>query len=240
MLNSIAIGHFIFKTLIFWGVYMKKRYLSLALLGMTSGLIISQTPSKVNAVQDTLLAGNTLSERAHCGVHSTCGGHHPKPNAKGSPHSYQNQSQWEAPPEATELDYPPPQQVRKSKPVAFVPSKETASTKEDLDFNAENEGYHLMTEDELFSLLNKKGRELYESLDEEGKALALKVASARCQKTNECKGLNACQTETNDCAGKGNCKGTSKCSISDKNLAVKLVAKKMEEKRQKMMNKNDK
>ena len=57
------------------------------------------------------------------------------------------------------------------------------------------------------------------------------VASARCQGTNKCKGLNACKTDKNDCAGKSTCKGTGKCGISDKNLAVKLAAKKMSEKR---------
>lgn len=108
----------------------------------------------------------------------------------------------------------------------------TQATKDETkDPNSENEGYHLMTEEELKSQLNAKSTALYESLDAEGKALALKVASQRCNGTNDCKGLNACETPSNDCAGKGECKGKSKCAFADKNVAVKIVAKKMAEKR---------
>lgn len=99
------------------------------------------------------------------------------------------------------------------------------------DPNNGNLGYHLMTEDELLLELNDEATKLYNSLSPEGKALAREVASQRCNGTNDCKGLNACQTEHNKCAGQGSCKGTSKCAFSDKNLAVKVVAKKMAEKR---------
>lgn len=104
-------------------------------------------------------------------------------------------------------------------------------TSESTDPNAGNLGYHLLTEDELLMDLNDEGYKLYMSLSPEGKELARKVASSRCNQTNECKGLNACATDKNKCAGKGECKHTGKCAISDKNLAVKLVAKKMNEKR---------
>lgn len=97
--------------------------------------------------------------------------------------------------------------------------------------NQENEGYHLMTEDELLMNLNAKSRALYETLDDEGKKLAREVASARCNGTNSCKGLNACKTDANECAGQGQCKGQGKCAFANKNLVVKLVAKKMAEKR---------
>jgi hypothetical protein len=99
------------------------------------------------------------------------------------------------------------------------------------DPNKGNLGYHLMTEDELLLELNDEGTKQYNSLTPEGKALARFVASMRCNGSNECKGLNACQTEHNNCAGQGKCKGTSKCAFADKNLAVKVVAKKMAEKR---------
>jgi hypothetical protein len=99
------------------------------------------------------------------------------------------------------------------------------------DPNSGNLGYHLLTEEELLLDLNDEGYKLYMSLTPEGKALAREVASMRCAKSNMCKGLNACATETNACAGQGKCKGTGKCALSDKNLAVKLVAKKMNEKR---------
>ncbi len=94
-----------------------------------------------------------------------------------------------------------------------------------------NLGYHEYTEDELLLELNDKGTALYNSLDAEGKALALIVASQRCNGTNTCSGLNACQTEKNKCAGQGACKGQSKCAFSDKNLAVKVVADKLAKKR---------
>lgn len=94
-----------------------------------------------------------------------------------------------------------------------------------------NIGYHLYTDDELLLELNDQGAALYESLDQEGKALARLVASQRCDHTNECKGLNACQTDKNKCAGQGTCKGQGKCAFSDKNMAVKVVAEKMSKKR---------
>jgi hypothetical protein len=102
------------------------------------------------------------------------------------------------------------------------------------DPNAGNLGYHVMTEDELLLELNDEGYKLYMSLDPEGKKLAREVASSRCDHANSCKGLNACATDKNACMGQGACKGQSKCGISDKNLAIKLVAKKLAaEKREK-------
>src|SRR5438105_3458878 len=97
--------------------------------------------------------------------------------------------------------------------------------------NDQNLSYHLMTEEELLTDLNDDGAKLYMSLSPQGKALAREVASSSCNGTNPCAKLNACKTEKNDCAGKGACKGQGKCAVSDPNLAVKLVAKKMAEKR---------
>lgn len=99
------------------------------------------------------------------------------------------------------------------------------------DPNDGNLGYHLMTEDELLLELNAEGQKMYQSMDAKNKELTLKVASARCANTSECKGLNACKTEKNACAGQGSCKGLGKCAIADKNLAVKLVYDKMQKKR---------
>lgn len=114
--------------------------------------------------------------------------------------------------------------------------RDTPSAHDDINPNDGNLGYHLMTEDELLLELDPQGIALYESLNEEGKALARYVASQRCNGTNKCAGLNACQTDKNDCAGKGSCKGTGKCAFSDKNLAVKVVANKMAKKRQQAIN----
>lgn len=92
--------------------------------------------------------------------------------------------------------------------------------------NESNMGYHEMSEDELILELDSDGEALYNSLNNQNKELARKVASARCNGTNLCAGLNACATDDHSCAGKGKCKGQGKCALSDKNLAVKLVADK--------------
>lgn len=120
-----------------------------------------------------------------------------------------------------------------------APTKDTKAgtqTIEQDDPNKGNLGYHLMTEDDLLLELTDDGVKLYNSLNSDGKALARFVASQRCNGSNECKGLNACQTDTNKCAGQGSCKGTSKCAFGDKNLAVKVVVKKMAEKRSNLNN----
>ena len=71
----------------------------------------------------------------------------------------------------------------------------------------------------------------YKNLDSSGKALALKLADQECKAQNECKGLNSCKTDDHACAGKGSCAGTAKENFKDKNLAVKVAALKMAEKR---------
>lgn len=92
----------------------------------------------------------------------------------------------------------------------------------------------MMTEGELMSQLSPSGKAQYQSLDAEGKALALKLASQSCAGKNDCKGLNSCKTSQNSCAGKGTCAGTSVGPFKDKNVAVKVAAQKMAEKRNKM------
>lgn len=88
-----------------------------------------------------------------------------------------------------------------------------------------------LTESELLSQLNDQGKAAYQSLDSSGKALALKLANQDCKGHNECKGMNSCKTEDHACAGKGSCAGTAKTNFKDKNLAVKVAALKMAEKR---------
>lgn len=95
------------------------------------------------------------------------------------------------------------------------------------DANDGNIGYHLMTESELALELTNEGAKMFQSLNPEGKALALEVVSMRCNKTNPCGHLNACKTDKNDCAGQGACKGQGKCAFADKNLAVKVVYDKL-------------
>lgn len=93
-----------------------------------------------------------------------------------------------------------------------------------------------MTEQDLLSQLNSEGKSTYQSLDQEGKALALKLANQSCKGQNGCKGLNSCKSKENACAGQSGCKGTSKGPFMDKNAAVKVAAKHMAEKRSMMMN----
>jgi hypothetical protein len=110
-------------------------------------------------------------------------------------------------------------------------TQSNSSSKTEIDPNAGNLGYHLMSEDELMLELNADGQRMYNALTPEYKKLALEVASARCANMNACKFLNACKTDKNDCAGKASCKGQGKCAIADKNLAVRLVYDKMMKKR---------
>lgn len=117
---------------------------------------------------------------------------------------------------------------------AATTDKDKSSSKDAYDPNDQNLGYHMMTEAELLDELNDEGKQIYNSLDAEGKELARQVASQRCQASNKCKGLNACQTDKHGCAGQGACQAQSKCAFADKNVAVKIVAKKMQEKRNQM------
>ena len=97
--------------------------------------------------------------------------------------------------------------------------------------------YHLMTADELKLELTDEGAKLFDSLSPEGQELALKMASRSCDGTSEGPGQNACQTKDNKCAGQGKCKGLNKCAFSDKNLAVKVAAKLMADKRKELQKK---
>lgn len=116
---------------------------------------------------------------------------------------------------------------------SFTPihAAETDIDKKIAEKNKENIGYHVMSEEELLSNLNAKGKERYESLDAEGKQIAIKVASMSCNGTNPCKGYGACKTDSHDCAGQNECRGQGKCAVGDKNFAVKLVYDKMQKKR---------
>ena len=87
------------------------------------------------------------------------------------------------------------------------------------------------TESSLVPQLNAQGKATYQNLDNAGKALAIKMANQGCKGQNDCKGLNACKTFSHSCAGQGTCKGTSTAAFKDKNLAVKVAAMKMAEKR---------
>lgn len=100
----------------------------------------------------------------------------------------------------------------------------------DEDTKSDDSG-QVMTEDQLMSQLNDQGKQMYKSLNPEGKAMAIKLASRSCKGTNACKGQNSCKSSMNSCAGKGSCAGTSQCSFKDKNLAVKVAAQHQAEKR---------
>lgn len=179
----------------------KKKLNKLAILGITSGLIILTNNTAANAYQSTGNIDVNLLLAEH-----KCNGPHGCPGETPSKNSGNNTS-------------------------SSVKGSNLSNLIADKDKDDGNLGYHKYTEDELLLELNDKGTALYNSLDAEGKSLALLVASQRCDHTNECAGLNACQTEKNSCAGQGGCKGQGKCAFSDKNLAVKAVADKLAKKR---------
>lgn len=110
--------------------------------------------------------------------------------------------------------------------------QQRTNVQRDMQKNMSQNSSKSLTESELSSQLNANGKTAYQSLDAEGKALAQKLAAGSCKGNNECKGLSACKTATNaECAGKNGCKGTGTAQFKDKNEAVKIAAKKMEEKR---------
>lgn len=181
----------------------------LALLGLTSGLIITTEEAAASLLDDTD-AGYVLAAKHGCPGKNGCPG---KTAARDLP-------------AASKIKYQAPD-AKDATDATDVKANDNADT----DPNAGNLGYHLMTEDELLIELSDSGAKQFNDLSPEGKALALQVASMRCKGSNDCAGLNACKTDQNDCAGKGSCKGQGKCAIADKNLAVKLVYEKMSDKR---------
>lgn len=96
----------------------------------------------------------------------------------------------------------------------------------------------MITERELLPLLSEKNRKEYLSMDAEGRALCLKLASQTCSGQNQCKGQNSCAESKNSCYGGGTCKGTTPGPFDDKNMAVETAAMCMKEKRERMMMKN--
>lgn len=98
--------------------------------------------------------------------------------------------------------------------------------------NSEEVADATMSEQDLLSQLSPEGRQLYNSLNDQGKKLALQLASQTCKGKNSCKGLNSCKTDSNSCQGLGGCKGTSPGPFKNKNSAVKVAA--MATKRQNM------
>jgi len=111
-----------------------------------------------------------------------------------------------------------------------IPYYNEDSSIADADRN-DKHAHMAMKENELMGQLNAQGKASFQSMSTEGKTLALKVANGTCKGNNECKGLNSCSGNNHDCAGKGGCKGTGNGNFKDKNVAVKLVAAKMAEKR---------
>lgn len=190
----------------------KKDLKKLALLGLTSGLVVSPENGAADLLDDSN-AGYVLAAATKHG----CPGQNGCPAAKKKIVASRDVTA------TTDSKYKAPDAAKEDS--------------KDSDPNAGNLGYYLMTEDELLIELNDEGVKKYKSLSPEGKKLALEVASMRCASTNACQGLNACKTEHNDCAGKGSCKGQGKCAIADKNLAVQLVYDKMAQKRSNALSK---
>lgn len=87
----------------------------------------------------------------------------------------------------------------------------------------------------LLSQLDNRHARMFNSMDCEGQNLALQLSKQECKGQNECKGLNACKTAKNTCAGLGGCGGQAPAPFEDKNQAIEVAYKKMEEKRMNSM-----
>jgi hypothetical protein len=206
----------------------KKPSLSkFAILGMTSGLIISAVvPANASPI-----ASGTLYEKSRGGCGSAKSSRRTEKKTESEPYYYKKleAQDRERQEEQNRNSNRYQEQAEPQRAHVIADAKEDEERLKQL--MAQNITYHDMTEEELLSQLNDQSKKLYESLDAEGKKMALKIASNKCNGTNDCKGQNACETEENKCAGQGSCKGKSKCAVSDANLAVKLAAKVMAEKR---------
>lgn len=210
---------------------MKPNFKKLALLGITSGLLVSQ---QVQAESEGVLSvshknsckgeGGCGGSKSSCKGEGGCGGSKSSCKGEGGCGGSKSSCKGEGGCSGVLADNETPE-----KKSPYVDPAKVGDAKKDP--NDGNMNYHLMTEEELLLELNDDGLRMYKSLTAEGKALALKVASGMCAASNQCQGLNACKSANNACAGKGDCAGKGICAISDKNLAVKLVYDKMNEKR---------
>jgi hypothetical protein len=117
---------------------------------------------------------------------------------------------------------------------SFLLTAGCQSDAEEQKSGTEMQQQHRLTEADLLNLLDSDTKQIYQGLDAEGKALALKLANQSCKGQNSCKGMNSCKSSTNSCAGLGSCKGTTVGPFKDKNSAVKVAAKAMEKKRSEM------
>ncbi|HEV8051711.1 MAG TPA: hypothetical protein VGP47_04385, partial [Parachlamydiaceae bacterium] len=124
-----------------------------------------------------------------------------------------------------------PAATTNARPAATTNARPATTTTSTTTTTAQSTTQRTLTESELLSQLNEQSKAAYKGLDAAGKALALKMANQSCEGKNECKGLNSCKNNEHACAGKGSCAGTAKSNFKDKNLAVKVAALKMAEKR---------
>ena len=216
----------------------KKDLKKLALLGLTSGVMLGTGGVQAANTQANTVSGSLLAHA--CG--GGCGGK--KANRSGCSSSYSSCGSQSNQPKSGCSSYSSCGGANKSDR-GFVAggcgagscSNHNSSKGGTRNYIAEvNETLstssgQLMTEDQLKSQLNDQGKQTYNSLTPEGKAMAVKLASRSCKGTNDCKGQNACKADDHSCAGKGSCAGSSICSFKDKNMAVKIAAQKQAEKR---------
>lgn len=87
-------------------------------------------------------------------------------------------------------------------------------------------------ESSLTPELSKSGHYFYDQFDRDGQALAYTLVQQECKGKNNCRGMNSCKLEgINHCAGLAQCKGKGNGYFEDKNLAIKVAAKLMAERR---------
>lgn len=95
----------------------------------------------------------------------------------------------------------------------------------------------LISETSIKAQLSDVSQYHYDQLDKEGRALAFELIHQECKGKNRCRGLNACKNEgINNCASLCSCEGQSPKKFDDPNLAVRVAAKRMAEKRLETIN----
>jgi len=203
----------------------KKSHLKkLALLGITGGVMFS---SHANAQAQNLISQNSIDPGIMIAAEGCAGG---SDDDKGGPKSnFRTNFGGKG---LIAEDKPEPSCSGRS----GCPGMDNGKNGE--NGNGETSHADEMSETDLMSKLDYKGRQTYQSLGDEGKALARELAGMTCKGHNECKGLNSCRTDENECRGQGGCKGQSGCEFKDKNQAVEVAAKKMAEKRANLQNGN--
>jgi hypothetical protein len=201
-----------------------KKLKKLAMLGITGGVLMTGQSAIANEESAIIEESSNISLLAHqCGSGGGCGAPKQPGYRSGgcggqTPPSYKQGCGGQSQPKQNGCG--------SQRPSSGRGDYYTADNGQVTDVDTSKQ----LTEDQLISQLSAEGKATYQSLDSEGKSLALKMASSTCKGQNDCKGMGMGAT----CAGKNACKGQSTGAFTDKNQAVKAAAQKMSDKRSAM------